>query len=153
MTVDENTLFSSACDTILSNKGIVEKIIKLTDTEMQDFLDGVRVLSFASGELEDWLDGLSSFDGKRAYVSKSVLRIDRNGAKSTIERELMHNISRWRLDCPRLISPAKNNLLRSLNGNEMIEAGDFYEEQVSQEPMKNPSPFCLTQIFPVRHIF
>ena len=158
MTADESSLVSSVRESILKNKDVVEKIRKLPEAELQEFLGGVRVQSFASDarssfKLDNWLDGLSSFDGKRAYVNKRVLRTDREGAKTTIEHEYMHNLSRWRLDCPRLISPAKNKLLRSLIGNEMIEGGDFYEEQVYRKPKQNPSPFCLTQVFPIRHNF
>ena len=151
LTADEKALVSNAHKTILENKNVVEKIRKLPETELEEFLDDVCVRSFSSSssELEMRLDGLSSFDGKRAYVSKRLLRRNRDAAKTTIEHELMHNISRWRLDCPRLISPAKNNLLRSLNDNQMIEAGDFYEEQVYQKPKRNPSPFCLTGVSPV----
>ena len=161
LTADEMDLVSSAHKTILENKHVVEKIRKLPETELQEFLDDVRVRSFASNlpvrtgansrlTLDNWMDGLSSFDGKRAYVSKRLLSLNREAAKMTIEHELMHNISRWRLDCPRLISPAKNNLLRSLSDNKMIEAGDFYEEQVYQKPKQNPSPFCLTGASPIR---
>ena len=167
LTADEMDLVSSAHKTILDNKHVVEKIRKLPETELQEFLDDVCVRSFASNlpvrtcssgansrlTLDNWMDGLSSFDGKRAYVSKRLLSLNREAAKMTIEHELMHNISRWRLDCPRLISPAKNNLLRSLSDNKMIEAGDFYEEQVYQKPKQNPSPFGLTRVFPVRRVF
>ena len=164
LTADEMDLVSSAHKTILENKHVVEKIRKLPETELQEFLDDVRVRSFASNlpvrtgansrlTLDNWMDGLSSFDGKRAYVSKRLLSLNREAAKMTIEHELMHNISRWRLDCPRFISPAKNNLLRSLIDNKMIEAGDFYEEQVYQKLKQNPSPFGLTRVFPVRRVF
>ena len=155
LTADEMDLVSSAHKTILDNKHVVEKIRKLPEAELQEFLDDVRVRSFESSDVElaTILDGLSSFDGKRAYVSKRLLSLNREAAKMTIEHELMHNISRWRLDCPRLISPAKNDLLRSLSDNKMIEAGDFYEEQVYQKPKQNPSPFGLTRVFPVRRVF
>ena len=164
LTADEKALVSDAHKTILENKNVVEKIRKLPETELEEFLDDVCVRSFASKfpdrsfantslTLDTWMDGLSSFDGKRAYVSERMISISREAAKRIIEHELMQNISRWRLDCPRLISPAKNNLLRSLDDNQMIEAGDFYEEQVYQMPKQDPSPFGLTRAIPIRRCF
>ena len=164
LTADEKALVSNAHKTILENKNVVEKIRKLPETELEEFLDDVCVRSFASKfpdrsfantslTLDTWMDGLSSFDGKRAYVSERMISISREAAKRIIEHELMQNISRWRLDCPRLISPAKNNLLRSLDDNQMIEAGDFYEEQVYQMPKQDPSPFGLTRAIPIRRCF
>jgi hypothetical protein len=159
LTIDEKSLVSSASQNDLKNKDVVEKIRILPGTELKEFLDGVRVQSFASDsqarfKLDVWLDGLWTFDGKRAYVSKSVLRTDRATIEHKFMRNLsMRNLSRWWLDCPGLIPPAQNHLLQTLNGNEMIEAGEFYQEQVYRKPNKNPSPFCLTQVFPIRHSF
>ena len=79
-----------------------------------------------SGGIADILDGLSSYDGTRTYLNDSGLHAsDLTLSQKTLEHEFMHNISRWRKDEPRRISPSKNKNLR-IRGK-MVEAGDFYE--------------------------
>jgi len=94
------------------------------------------------------LFGLSSPTGCILYIQEKLLRLNVNIAQKTIEHELAHNITRWfemkrtgKINL-RLISPLKNPRIRSRG--KMVEAGDFYEEQVYNKIITNPSPFCFT---------
>jgi hypothetical protein len=92
------------------------------------------------------LDGLSAYDGTIAYVNSTN---SRKATVTTLEHELMHCLPRWLNSQkgqvqPRLISPEKNRNLRSKTNGAMIEAGDFFEEQVYDRVVQDPSPFCLT---------
>jgi hypothetical protein len=51
----------------------------------------------------------------------------------TMEREYMHNLSRWKYPHDyRRNSPSKNAKLRSIGTGDMLEGGNVYEERVNE---------------------
>lgn len=136
-------LVQAAYAQLRENSGIL-KVIEpsVSVEELEKFLNEIRIYSFTGGGN---LYGLSSFDGSIVYIWEALLRTN-DDARLTLEHEVSHSLPRWKskientLD-PMLISPLKNENLRSKNGR-MIEAGDYYEQQVYGK-IASESPFCL----------
>lgn len=159
LSAEEMPVASHAFERIRANIAVVHQIRDLPEAEFERFLAGLRIQTYSYDDLDnvtvdETLVGLSSFDGTRLYLAKNLF-VDEQWelARRTIEHEIMHNLSRWGLNNPKLISPFINRNLRSRNGSRMIEAGHFYEEQVYNEIMEHPSPFCMLETSVVRKLF
>ena len=143
----DGPMLHSVAKSIRQHKNIVDKIENLNDEDLDTFLGVSKVFIFESHSakgIDAVLFGLSSFDGTRAYIRKQHLEYtDLSVPQKLLEHELMHNLSRWRKKDPRRIAPSNNaNLI--IRGS-MVEAGDFYEHSVYQEPCPDPCPFCLSE--------
>ena len=134
-------------ESIRANKAVVDEIEELNEADLDAFVKDTRVFIFESQSargIDGVLYGLSSFDGSRAYIRRRHLdETDVTVPRRLLEHEFMHNISRWRKRDPRRTSPSKNAKL-VIDGH-MVEAGDFFEHRVYNEPVPNPSPFCLSE--------
>jgi hypothetical protein len=119
---------------------------------MKHFIKDISVLSFKDGPE---IYGLSSINGRIAYVEEDLLMNDRDFAIITIEHEMSHNILRYNLlrngykfdVTAKMISPQKYQNLKLLdrNGNlKASESGDFYEARYRNQIIKTISPFCVT---------
>ena len=143
----DGPILRNAAENIHKNKAVVDQIEKLTDQDLDKFLEDCKVFTFESQStagVHFVLFTLSSFEGSRAYMSKqNVGYTNQMPTQKLLEHELMHNLSRWQKEDPRRISPAKNkNLI--IRGH-MVEACDFYEHNAYQEPILRPCPFCLSE--------
>jgi hypothetical protein len=163
LSAEEMPVALQAFEKIRANIAVVNQIRNLPEAEFERFLSSVKIQTYRYDDpdndsdnltVAETLVGLSSFDGTRLYLAKNLF-VDEQWvlARRTIEHEIMHNLSRWGLDNPKLISPFVNWNLRSRNGSRMIEAGHFYEEQVYDEIMDHPSPFCMLESSVVRKLF
>jgi hypothetical protein len=145
--LEGHAIFSAAAAEIRSNKATVDVIETLTDIQFNNFLADSKVYTFESvsgNGIDTVLFGLSSMDGTRSYLRKSLLKAaEQKSPRIVLEHEMMHNISRWGKNDPRKISPKKNSKL--VIGDRMVEAGDFYQHSVYGEIILDPSPFCLTE--------
>ena len=144
--IDGCPFIKAAKESILRHKDIVDTIELLPDDKLKLFLDESKVFTFSSGGtgIDDVLDALSSFDGTRSYVMSDCQTQAKTVPQQALEHELMHNLSRWRKDDPRRISPSKNKNLK-INGR-MVEAGDYYEYSVYKKLIRTPCPFCLSEV-------
>jgi len=138
-----NELVLAAFAQLRANSGILKVIEPTTSVEqLEKYFNEIRIYSFTPGGN---LYGLSSYDGSIVYIWEALLRTN-DDIRRTLEHEISHSLPRWKsrientLD-PMLITPLKNENLRSKNGR-MIEAGDYYEEQVYGK-IASESPFCL----------
>ncbi len=136
-------------DSIVRNKHVVDKIESLSAVDLDTFLKYSKVFTFDSGVLgiRNVLLALSSYDGTRSYLKRFDTNLqlgDLQFPQRSLEHELMHNVSRWRKDDPRRISPSKNKNLK-IRGR-MVEAGDFYEFEVYAREVLDPCPFCLSEV-------
>jgi len=122
---------------------------ELDEDMMVEYFNQMKYYQFSAigNGITSILDGLSSFDGSRIYISDHILEKEGDDTVA-IEHEICHNITRWVLETlkntpyPRLISPEKYVSLRNVD-NKMIEAGDYYEYKVyGKVPIS--SPFCLS---------
>jgi len=113
---------------------------QLSIDQIQIFFQQLEFFTFSDSKLEKMLNGLSSYDGKKIYLSKKFL--DKSKGRKTIEHEIVHDLIRWinKENNPRLISPEKYSL--KIEGK-MIESGHFYEAQAYKIEFDCPSPFCL----------
>jgi hypothetical protein len=161
LSTDDIHVVSAGFEMIRANLNVVRLIRDLPDEELDQFLTSVKIQVFSfDGDddidvsLDETLAGLSSFDGTRLYLSKILFSYESSElARRTLEHELMHNLSRWGKDNPRLISPYSNKNLRSRNGSRMIEGGHFYEELVYDEVSEDPTPFCMSEFQIFRKLF
>eukprot|EP01127_Copromyxa_protea_P022778 TRINITY_DN8342_c0_g1_i1.p1 TRINITY_DN8342_c0_g1~~TRINITY_DN8342_c0_g1_i1.p1 ORF type:complete len:327 (+),score=15.81 TRINITY_DN8342_c0_g1_i1:1-981(+) len=124
--------------------GVIRRIEPTINLEeFNQFLSQLQIFKFGPAIS---LYGLSSMQGTRVYIWEALLSQDPDLGKETLEHEICHALPRWQATTlsspnPRLISPEKNPELRSRTGA-MIEAGDFYEQEVyARQP--SGSPFCL----------
>ena len=129
---------------LIRNHDIVNKIEFLDRSALKLYLEDMRVFEF-SGPPCERLRGLSSWDGSIAFISAKALgTAPKIEIRRCLEHEFVHNISRVGNFDPFRISPSKNHNLRLRSDSSiMIEAGNFYEEQVYGKIVMRPSPFCF----------
>ncbi|KAM3130145.1 hypothetical protein pb186bvf_017748 [Paramecium bursaria] len=103
----------------------------------------------------DYLQGLSSFDGKIVYIHKEYSEdffiSEPNMAKKEliwlIEYQLMENLSRWQSNSHILsISAERNKNLKSEN-NEMVGSGSFYKKKAYKFYNGQENPFYINHKF------
>jgi len=142
--VDSSHELVQAAYTQLRKNIDILKIIEptMTGEELEEFIKQLKIYSFHPGTN---LYGLSAFDGSCLYIWESLLKTE-DEERLTLEHEVAHSLPRWKSRIenhvdPMLISPLKNQRLRSRN-DRMIEAGDYYEQQVYGK-IPTESPFCL----------
>jgi hypothetical protein len=136
---------------ILHNISVVSRILDIEEdavdkNELLIFFQNSVKIFICHSKIDGFAQSIGAFsspDGKKLYIRKDLLDYEPHNAAMTLEHELINCLSRRNERDARVLMPEKNKHLRSTR-NVMLEAGDYYEQEVYQDCVKPRNIFCIT---------
>jgi hypothetical protein len=127
------------------NIAVVREIADVTLQDLDAYWSSVKHFQFDGEGIGYTLNGLSSMDSARVYISCNPLsRSDQLSCQQDLEFEYANSLSHWRKTNPYLVSACIDRSLRAVDCEDaVVGAGNFYHERVHEKGAEIPYPFDL----------